>query len=54
VLAIPHEHALLVRDRREAAALRTDSLAASRDAAHPLTARLYRWTSDGAVPFEVS
>ncbi|MGH2398858.1 MAG: hypothetical protein ACRDF6_03355 [bacterium] len=44
VLAIPHEHALLIDDRAHSDALRERAARARRGASLPLTTQLYRWT----------
>lgn len=49
LLAIPHEHALLVHDRADADALRERAAQALLGASLPLTAHLYRWTARGPV-----
>ena len=49
VLAIPHEHALLIHDRADADALRERAAQALRGASLPLTSHLYRWTDGGPV-----
>lgn len=49
VLAIPHEHTLLVHERAGADALRERAVSALRGASLPLTSHLYRWTSGGPV-----
>lgn len=49
VLAIPHEHALLVHDRAGAGVLRERAAQALRGASLPLTSHLYRWTAGGPV-----
>lgn len=50
VFAIPDEHALHLRPGRDASALEAEAARHLATAAHPLTARLYRWTPAGPVP----
>ncbi|HEU4797395.1 MAG TPA: hypothetical protein VFT63_00625 [bacterium] len=49
LLAIPHEHALLVDEGADADALRERAVSALQGASLPLTSHLYRWTSGGPV-----
>jgi hypothetical protein len=50
LLAIPHEHALLVRSRSTAGALTDETQRALSAASLPLAAHLYRWTPGGPIP----
>ncbi|HXF81940.1 MAG TPA: hypothetical protein VNN19_04225, partial [bacterium] len=52
VLAIPHEHALLIRPAVDAPALAVEAARLAADAALPLTARLFRWTPGGPVALD--
>lgn len=49
VVAIPHEHALLVHERADAGTLRERAASALRGGSLPLTSHLYRWTARGPV-----
>ena len=47
MLAIPHEHALMIRSRVLAGDLADEVGALVRSAALPLTEHLYQWTGSG-------
>jgi hypothetical protein len=49
ILAIPHEHALLIRPAADAPALAAEAVRLAAAAPLPLTARLFRWTAGGPV-----
>jgi hypothetical protein len=52
LLAIPHEHALLVRSGAAAGPLAEETSRALSHSSLPLTSRAYRWTSGGPVRAE--
>lgn len=53
VLAIPHEHALLIRSRSASAALTEEVTRTSTNSSLPLSDHLYRWSSSGPVRAEL-